>query len=205
MNYADLQQLVEDHLARSDLSSWFQSFVASAETWLNYGSEETPPLRVREMETIATLTPVAGVVTLPTDYLEYERVSEALSSRRTLDYVTPDQAERWYPDGAAGLAEQFTIIGESLYTYPLAQSDISLLYYRSIPPLTAVDDTNWLLTKNQNIYLHAVLFAAYTFTKDADLASAHAGLASALIAGMNKSGVMAKYARAGVKMRGTTP
>lgn len=205
MNYADLQQLVEDHLARSDLSSWFQSFVASAETWLNYGSEETPPLRVREMETIATLTPAAGVVTLPADYLEYERVSEALSSRRTLDYVTPDQAERWYPDGAAGLAEQFTIIGESLYTFPLAQSDISLLYYRSVPPLTAVDDTNWLLTKNQNIYLHAVLFAAYTFTKDADLASAHAGLASALIAGMNKSGVMAKYARAGVKMRGTTP
>lgn len=205
MNYADLQQLVEDHLARSDLSSWFQSFVASAETWLNYGSEETPPLRVREMETIATLTPAAGVVTLPADYLEYERVSEALSSRRTLDYVTPDQAERWYPDGAAGVAEQFTIIGESLYTYPLAQSDISLLYYRSIPPLTAVDDTNWLLTKNQNIYLHAVLFAAYTFTKDADLASAHAGLASALIAGMNQSGVMAKYARAGVKMRGTTP
>ena len=205
MNYADLQQLVEDHLARSDLSSWFQSFVASAETWLNYGSEETPPLRVREMETIATLTPVAGVVTLPADYLEYERVSEALSSRRTLDYVTPDQAERWYPDGAAGVAEQFTIIGESLYTYPLAQSDISLLYYRSIPPLTPVDDENWLLTKNQNIYLHAVLFAAYTFTKDADLASAHAGLASALIAGMNQSGVMAKYARAGVKMRGTTP
>lgn len=205
MNYADLQQLVEDHLGRSDLSSWFQSFVASAETWLNYGSEETPPLRVREMETIATLTPAAGVVTLPADYLEYERVSEALSSRRTLDYVTPDQAERWYPDGAAGVAEQFTIIGESLYTYPLAQSDISLLYYRSIPPLTAVDDTNWLLTKNQNIYLHAVLFAAYTFTKDADLASAHAGLASALIAGMNQSGVMAKYARAGVKMRGTTP
>ena len=105
MNYADLQQLVEDHLARSDLSSWFQSFVASAETWLNYGSEETPPLRVREMETIATLTPAAGVVTLPADYLEYERVSEALSSRRTLDYVTPDQAERWYPDGAAGVAD----------------------------------------------------------------------------------------------------
>ena len=205
MNYADLQQLVEDHLARSDLSSWFQSFVASAETWLNYGSEETPPLRVREMETIATLTPVAGVVTLPDDYLEYERVSEALSSRRTLNYVTADQTERWYPDGAAGVAEQFTIIGESLYTFPLAQSDISLLYYRSIPPLTAVDDTNWLLTKNQNIYLHAVLFAAYTFTKDADLAAAHAGLASALIAGMNQSGVMAKYARAGVKMRGVTP
>ena len=65
MNYADLQQLVEDHLGRSDLSSWFQSFVASAETWLNYGSQETPPLRVREMETIATLTPVSGVVTLP--------------------------------------------------------------------------------------------------------------------------------------------
>ena len=104
MNYADLQQLVEDHLGRSDLSSWFQSFVASAETWLNYGSQETPPLRVREMETIATLTPVSGVVTLPADYLEYERVSEALSTRRTLDYVTPDQAERWYPDGAAGLA-----------------------------------------------------------------------------------------------------
>ena len=205
MNYADLQQLVEDHLARSDLSSWFQSFVASAETWLNYGSQETPPLRVREMETIATLTPVSGVVTLPADYLEYERVSEALSTRRTLDYVTPDQAERWYPDGAAGLAEQFTIIGESLYTFPLAQSDISLLYYRSIPPLTPVDDTNWLLTKNQNIYLHAVLFAAYTFTKDADLAAAHAGLASALIAGMNQSGVMAKYSRAGVKMRGPTP
>lgn len=205
MTYTDLTQLVEDHLARGDLSAWYQSFIATAETWLNYGSEETPPLRVREMETIATLTPTAGVVTLPADYLEYVRVSEKTSTRRTLDYVTPDQAERWYPDGAAGLSDEFTIIGESLYTFPLAQSDVELVYYKTIPALTPAAPTNWLLTKNQNIYLHATLFAAYTFTKDVELATAHAGLASALIAGMNKSGMMAKYARAGLKMRGATP
>jgi len=205
MNYSELTQLVEDHLGRGDLSSWYQSFIATAETWLNYGSTETPPLRVREMEEIATLTPTSGAVTIPADYLEYVRVSEATASKRTLDYVTPDQVERWYPDGAAGLSEQFTIIGESLYTFPLAQSDISLVYYKAIPSLTAAAPTNWLSTKNPNIYLHATLFAAYTFTKDVDLATAHAGLASALISGMNQSGMMAKYARASLKMRGATP
>lgn len=205
MDYAGLTQLVESYLARPTLAPWYQSFISAAETWLNYGSQETPALRVREMEEIDTLTPTDGVAVLPGDYLEYITVAEADGRQRVLDYITPDQAHRWYPSQPGGGAQYFTIIGENLHTFPQASGDLSLTYYKTIPPLTPVDDTNWLLAKNPNIYLHATLFAAFTFDRNAAEASAHAGLASSLINGMNRSGMMAKYRRAGLTPRGTTP
>lgn len=200
-NYADLQQAVADNLARADLSTYIPDFVTMAENWLNYGSDDVPPLRCREMETVATLTPTNGVCTLPADYLQYQRVVEDLSSRRVLSYMTPDAAEVYYPERAAGMAEHFTIIGTDLYTFPLAQSDVELTYYAALPPL-ASNSTNWLLTKAPGLYLRAALVQAAEFIKDTDETVKQASLAKALIAGMNRSDVAGKFARAGLVMRG---
>src|SRR5947208_3131337 len=105
--YSDLQQAVSDHLARTDLTAYIPDFITMAENWLNYGSENVPPLRTKEMEAVTSLVPASGVCTLPSDFLEWRRVSENTSTKRTLDYITLDEAERLYPDGAAGLGERF--------------------------------------------------------------------------------------------------
>jgi hypothetical protein len=201
----ELLQAVSDAMARSDLTAFIPDFVTMAENWLNYGSENVPPLRVKEMEATASLVPVSGVVTLPTDFLEWIRVSENTSYKRTLAYVTSDEAERLYPDGAAGLGERFSIVGTSLYTYPLVSNNVNLIYYQAIPALTASAPTNWLLTKAPGIYLRATLVQAYAFIKDTAEMTTQAQLASALIAGLNRSDMLGKYSRAGLTLRGATP
>lgn len=201
----ELLQAVSDAMARSDLTSFIPDFVTMAENWLNYGSENVSPLRTKEMEATTSLVPTAGVVALPSDFLEWKRVSENTSYKRTLAYITPDEAERRYPDGAAGLGERFTIVGTSLYTYPLVSNNVNLVYYQAIPALTASNTTNWLLTKAPGVYLRATLVQAYAFIKDATEMATQAQLASALIAGMNRSDMLGKYSRAGLSIRGNTP
>lgn len=202
--YTELQTAVSDNLARTDLGPFIPDFITMAENWLNYGSDNVSPLRCREMETIASLVPVSGVCALPSDYLQYTRVSENTTYKRTLNYVTLDQAERDYPDGAAGLAEKFTIIGTNLYTYPLAANNINLVYYQTLPPL-ASNATNWLLTKAPGVYLRATLMQAADYTKDDAELAKQSQFAAALVAGMNRSDMLGKYARAGVYMRTATP
>lgn len=203
-SYTDLQRAIADYLARTDLGPFIPDFITMAENWLNYGSESVAPLRTREMEALVSLVPTNGVVSLPTDYLEYLRVSENTSYKRTLDYITLDEAERRYPDGAAGLGEAFTIVGTSLYTYPLVSNNVNLVYYQAIPPL-ATNDPNWLLTKSPGVYLRASLMQAADYTKNNDELAKQSQLAGALIAGLNHSDMMGKYRRAGLQMRGPTP
>lgn len=202
--YAELQTAVADHLARTDLTSFIPDFITMAENWLNYGSANSPPLRSREMEEVATLTPVSGVVTLPTDYIEYRRVVESTGVRRNLTYITPDMAEILYPSRSAGSGERFTIIGDSLYTFPLVSNDIELTYYQALPPL-ASNTSNWLLTKAPGVYLRAALIQAAAFIKDDAELEKQASLGKALVAGMNHSDMLGKYARAGLTPRGITP
>lgn len=58
--------------------------------------------------------------------------------------------------------------------------------HRSIPALTDSNTTNWLLTANPDVYLHAVLAQAATFTRDAASLQLFAALAEAEIDELNR-------------------
>jgi hypothetical protein len=204
-NYATLVTAIGDDLARSDLTSYIPDFIMQAEQVFNHGSESIDPLRVRDMETIDSLSPTSNVYTLPDDYLQYRRVTEESPPRRPLDYIDPMGVDQLYPLRASGYSNHFTIIGNSLYTYPLSTNDVELVYYATIPALTSLATTNWLITKAPSLYLRMSLMFAASFLKlDAEVAK-NAQMAKALIDGMNRSGMMANYARAGLTLRGITP
>lgn len=204
-SYAELQTAIADNLARSDLASFAPDFITMAENVLNYGSEEIDPLRVREMETIATVTMASGVGAVPTRFLQQIRAVEGTSSRRLLTYITPDAAEKLYPTRSAGIPANYTIIGDNLYVYPLTDNSIEFTYYGAIPALSGSAPSNWLLAKSPSIYLRASLTMAAEFIKnDAEMAKQGA-MAKALIGGLNRSDMVGKYARAGVTTRGATP
>jgi hypothetical protein len=205
--YSELQSAVADHMARSDLTSYIPDFITLTESVLNFGMKspeyDLSPLRARDMETVSSLTPASGVATLPDTFLEPRRVVEEASIRRPLDYITPEGADEMYPDRASGLSDHYTIIGSSLYMFPLSTNDIEVHHYRTIPPL-ASNDPNWLLTKNPNIYLRGALFQAALFVKDQAEALTHATLLKALVGGMNASDARVN-ANAGVMLRGPVP
>lgn len=171
---------------------------------LDMGMAAIPALRVREMESVATLTPVAGVCALPDNYLQYRNVSYTGSPYRDLDYIAPNAVTQMYPDRAAGVPGNFTIIGSSLYVYPTTETDIDLHYYQKIPDLTEATPTNWLLSKRPMIYLHACLFQVGIIRRDDGLLQRSAQLVAALANGMRGSDEMANYAYAPVQVRGMT-
>lgn len=198
--------------APANATGWnvYVSLVAGAETKQNGGT----PIALGATWVEPTSGLVAGVaspvasVPLPTDYLEYIRVTDNASWKGTLKYLTPDQAQRWYPNQstqASGFAEFFSIIGSSLYIYPATGNSIGLIYYQKIPALSASNTTNWLLAKLPNLYLRATLAWAAEFVKDKDEMATQGGLAASLAGSLNRSDMLGKYARAGITFRGGAP
>lgn len=204
-DYTTLATAIGDKLARSDLTSFIPDFIMQAEQVFNHGSESIAPLRVRDMETVVSLTPTANVYTLPTDYAQYRLVTELADARRDLDYIDPKGSNQQYPYRYAGPSNHFTVIGNSLYTFPLSTNNAELIYYATIPALTSVATTNWLITKAPSLYLRMSLMFAADFIHDGDQTAKNAQMAKALIDGMNRSGMLANYARAGLTLRGVTP
>lgn len=205
-NYSELVTAIHDWLAgRSDLADFTPDFITLAEQIFNYGTDKVPPLRIRDMETVDDLTPSSGICTLPSDYLQYRRVVEKSSPRRRLDYLEPSSADTLYPSRMSGPANHFTIVGNSLYTFPLASNDIELTYYAKIPGLSEANPTNWLLTKAPGVYLRAALVHAADFIKDEAEMTRQAALLVTLVNGMNSADQMANYARAGLTLRGYAP
>ena len=207
--YSTLIAYLDTWLARNDVTVQAAYFLSMLEDYLNYGGGDIdPPLRCREMEAASSITPdaTAYTVAIPTDYLEYRSVVELASIRRPLQYITADQAEQLFPvRTGGGLASHFYIAGEFIYPLPRTTNVIELTYYQKIPSLTSTNTTNWLLDNNASIYLRGTLMMAADFIKDNEEYAKHASFVRGLVAGMNRSDVLARYSRAGVSLRGSTP
>jgi hypothetical protein len=198
--YSDLvTAITSDWPARSDIAAIADTVIQLAEGIFN------GKLRMRQMETTATLVPVSNLCTLPSDYLEYKRVVEVASIRRRLDYITEDASDALYPDRAAGLACNFTILGTQLQAFPLSSNNIELTYYQKIPGLTSTNTTNWLLTAHPNAYLHACLLYIGEYIKDADRISTESQFLQSYIDLMNSLEMRGKFGNAGVTLTGITP
>lgn len=202
--YAELVTAIQAWLAdRTDLAAYAPDFITLGEGIIAYGSEQVTPLRCREMETVLSITTTLGVGTLPTDYLGYRSVTDLASPRRNLSYVSPETSDLYYPERSSGNGDHFTIIGESIYAFPLTSNSVSLIYYKKIPALTALATTNWLLTKHPGIYLRAALLMAAEFIKDRTEMQTQAAFLSSLIKGWNEQSMVAAYSRASLMPRRT--
>lgn len=173
--YADLQAAIGRYLARSDLSLNIPDFIDMFERAANRR------LRVRQQESLATLTP--GPITpdrsgvpLPNDYLAWRRVTWAGSSLGTnsanveLEYVVPTYMGFRFPvmNNTVGVPQVFTIEDGNLLIPTLSTTPIELQYFAKIPALGAPGGpgTNWLLSENADAYLYGSLAEAAAFVLD---------------------------------------
>jgi hypothetical protein len=156
--YAELQTSLAGWSHRADLTSVLPDFIVLAEAKLNR------ELRTREMEAETTLTPVAGVCTLPADYLSLRRVYDDHTVPIELEYLPPEQFWLKYPITVGG-SKYFTIEGSSLILSDRGSSAINVLYYQVVPPL-ASNSTNWLLTSHPDLYLSAAMAELSDYIKD---------------------------------------
>ena len=143
------------------------AFVAAVPDFITlFEARANERLRVRRMEASTDLSPSSGVYTVPTDYLEWRRVTAKTSPRRTLEFMSSDQIDWRYPNREAGYPSFFTIEGATLTVLPSTASDVEFLYYSKIPALSDSTTTNWLLTGHPGAYLNGALMESCLWDHD---------------------------------------
>lgn len=207
-SYSGLVEAVAEWAWRSgdeELEARVPDFIVAVESTLMNGAEGIAPLRVRDMEEHATITLTDGIGSLPDDYLQYRAVRDGGNPKRVLLPVDKSWGDSEYRSTAASVAAYFAIAGAEITTYPKSASNLSLDYYAKIPPLTADDPVNWLLTKAPNVYLYGCLMEAEAFSRDDQRSALWGQRFAAAVSGLRTADGMSKFARAVTRPRGPHP
>jgi len=176
--YSDLTTAVQNWMARSDFGVGFMPSLADLVTL--FEANANTRLANRRQELTATLTPTAGVVALPTDYLSWRNVVWNGSSPAVLDYVHPTYFSGRWVNGAQGTPVAFTIIGSNLYVGPLDNTSLTFDYFGTISALSA--GANWLFTNYPNAYLFGTLAEGFAAIQDLEKAQIWASRRDAVYA-----------------------
>ncbi len=194
-DYDTLVAAVKVYAARQDsvFSARMGDFIALVEDRLYNGAGEpgeaiySPPLRSRIMEVTDTLDLTDGTGDFPDDVLEVRRIYRA-DDEEGLTYQPPErlsvlakQLEGWsYP-------KYFTVSGSTMRTAPAYTGSLTLDYYQQSAPITSSNQTGPLLTAHGMIYLEGMLFEAFSFMQETDLALGHLVKLRGMVAGANRS------------------
>ena len=182
----DLRTAVIEQVGRPDIADVFPRFVAMAESRLNRS------LRLREQISNATITVASGVGSLPADFGEMI----GLFAANGYEYV---QQSPQHMDGYVYSIQNGNIVS------PLISGDVTAKYYATIPALSAMTDSNWLLERYPDIYLYSVAFEAAKHGGDKETAGDMRGLMDEAIATAKADDEAARYSRARVRVAGCTP
>lgn len=193
-DYSTLQAEVQRYLPRTDsaYAAAFPQLVTLAEDRVyNGGGREgdalySPPLRVKVMETIATVSMVDGVGTLPADLAEVRTV-EVPNGRESLSYFPPErysiELARQNYRAEPGI---FTVHGSEIML-STGGAEMSLRYWRRFDPLSPEAPSNALLLTHPTVYFDAVVFESYAWMKAMHMAEAALVKLRATLSGLNVS------------------
>ena len=199
-DYASLQTTVADYLARSDLTSAIPGFIRFCEV---HAQRE---LRVRYMETIATVSTVGGTAlyAVPNDYLEARAFILETSIPAALDYMTPAAMVTKYASYSNGQPQSYSTIGQNFQLAPTPDGvyTAQLIYYAKIPSLDGVSVTsNWLLANYPDVYLYGSLLEAAPYLKDDERIQIWMGMFDRAIAEIKGEDARARWNGSPVAMK----
>ena len=157
-SYSDLVTTVTAFMNRTDAAAVIPSFITLAEAEMNR------KLRVRQMITRAHATIANEFETVPSNFCGEKTLTLDATPIIQLDYCDPDKImyEKSRRSTVSGIPEMYSIQGDDLQLFPAPGDNYTarIVYYASIPGLTAVNTTNWLMTKYPDAYLYGALSQA---------------------------------------------
>ncbi len=195
-DYASLLVDAGEYAGRNDIAHMLPRFVGLAEAKFNRA------LRVSNMETVVTLTPVDGELTLPADYLEAREVRTQCG--RQLHARSIQALSSRYGD-CGGVPVGYAVVGNAMLIRPKSDQDITILYYAKIPPLTATNPTNWLLERAPDAYLYGLVEEIAIWERDVEKSMAAGGLRTRATAGLMLEDERARWGNSMVTIGGLTP
>ena len=161
--YDSLKTVIADFLNRDDLTPAIPTFIALCET------QTERQLRVRQMLSSTTISIDGELEPLPADFLETRSIVLNTNPVRLLNFRTIDSMAQFKAAfSSVGRPTDFTVIGNDFQFLPVPDTtyNATLTYYQSIPRLSAMAQTNWLLAKAPDIYLYGALINSAPYLKE---------------------------------------
>ena len=160
-SYANLTAAVADWLHRSDLTTPIADFVVIAENRINR------EVRCADMETAYTGTIAAGVIAVPTDFLEWKAVYIDSNGATRLQPKSWEWVLQNYPTRSASGLPKFIARNASNFEfgpYPDSTYSVKGTYYKRL----AAVSSSWhnLATEYPDLYLFGTLVAAAPYIGD---------------------------------------
>lgn len=197
--YSELQTAIADFLARTDLTNDIKNFISLAEARM---SRELST-RSQEKRVTANTTADDEFISLPTDLREIRVIKLNSSPQRVLEYYTPQQFYKEYPNNGGGRPEAFTIIGTevALRPVPSEAETVEMIYGEGLTSLSDSVATNTILTRHPDAYLYGALAHAYTFLMDEQRAQVYDQYFNRSVEEITKEMETARFAGGGIAMQ----
>ena len=159
--YSDLKTSIANWLNRSDLTNEIsEDFIVLAEADFN------SKLRIRKMNTSASITIDSETESIPSDFLQIRDffITEG-ETKYPLKYITPAQMDEIRGSSSSGMPSAYTILGDNFRFAPIPSSSYTgtLNYYAKFPSLSDSNTSNYILASHPAIYLYGALYHAANF------------------------------------------
>jgi len=150
--YTELQNALQDYLDDETMTGRIPDFIALFE------AKARRALRTSD----ATATSVGttdsnGQITVPVDFRGVKRLS---TNGAPLEFITPEDAMDRNARESARATYAYTIEGRTLTVVPPGIIDVTLVYSQSLPALSALAPSNWVLERHPDAYLYGSLAEA---------------------------------------------
>lgn len=164
MNYQEWRSAVENAMGRSDVPAYVYTL---AQRGVNRD------MRLLEMEGETTLTPVDGVMALPSDFgSAVSVIADSSGSQFPLGAVAPQAG---YNSFSPSIPQYYTISDGELRLHPIPDGNYTVIlrYVRSLPMFAVDNDTNDIIARYPDLYIYAALAHAAVWAKDTESAQTY--------------------------------
>lgn len=190
-NYTSFVTVVENYLARTDLSAQIPDFINLAQQRM------TRDLRTRPMLKVSTTTANSqdGTVELPTDFLEMRELHFQGNPEIVLEYQSPDLFFRNMLTNTSGQPRFYTLISNELQFAPMPDGDLTLqmLYYAQPTFISSTTASNLYLANYYDALLYATLAEAEPYLMNDPRIQTWATMYDRAIANIMKNDDGSKY------------
>lgn len=162
-DYSGLKATIANWLDRDD-ADLIADYITLAESDMN------ARIRSRQNTVLATVTFGAdGLAPLPNGYRQVKAMRLFSAPGNPLDSVSLERMSQLLASNAeAGSPREFSVEGVDFRVHPTPSADVNALchYYRTIPPLSDADTSNWVLQHFPNAYLYGALSHGFAWADD---------------------------------------
>lgn len=162
-SYSELQTAVASWINRSDLTASVPDFIMLGERRIYRD------LRIRTMETAFSSAIAAGVVALPSDYVELKFAYIDGSPVRRLERRDVGFIYEKYPTRSSVGTPSFIAREGSNFIfgpYPDSTYTVKGIYYARLPSLSVSNTSNWFIVNAPDVLLWATLAETEPFIKN---------------------------------------